>query len=157
MRPENFEIFTVSKVSGRKLSYANARVRACLTRARALAEKGSPTSLWGEKRPWGALATVSTTVKHNGEPHRGTTREPPWQTKKKSIKPKRKQNKRSQFILKLKSFILNNIFQQSLSRHSVDHFKIIAMIFGHMFPMSFFEKNVAKQRFLSVKSFYHRF
>ena len=147
MRPETFEIFTVSKVSGRKLSYANARWR----------KKESPTSLWGEKRPWGALATVSTTVKHNGEPHRGTTREPPWQTKKKSIKPKRKQNKRSQFILKLKSFILNNIFQQSLSRHSVDHFKIIAMIFGHMFPMSFFEKNVAKQRFLSVKSFYHRF
>ena len=61
MRPETFEIFTVSKVSGRKLSYANARVRARvrvrarLTRARAVAEKGSPTSLWGEKRPWGAL------------------------------------------------------------------------------------------------------
>ena len=100
--------------------------------------------------------------------------------------------------MKLKSFILSNIFQQSLSRHSVDHFKIIAMIFGHMFPMSFskkccktkisickvflpsllkhsvdhledirmifghfffqyflVEKNVAKQRFLSVKSLHH--
>ena len=98
--------------------------------------------------------------KHDGETQRGTTREPQGshrgEPKKKSMKRKRKQNKRSQFILKLKSFILNNIFQQSLSRHSVDHFKTIAMIFGHMFPM-FFLKNVAKQRFLSVKSFYHRF
>ena len=70
MRPETFEIFTVSKVSGRKLSYANAR-------ARALVEKGSPTSLWGEKRPWGALATVSTTGSHNGEPQGNHRGEPP--------------------------------------------------------------------------------
>ena len=45
--------------------------------ARALVEKGSPTSLWGEKRPWGALATVSTTGSHNGEPQGNHRGEPP--------------------------------------------------------------------------------
>ena len=126
-----------------------------LTRARGGGKRKSHQSLGGET----SLGSPRDS-KHYGETQRGTTpgnHKGTTVAKKKSIKPKRKQNKRSQFILKLKSFILNNIFQQSLSRHSVDHFKIIAMIFGHMFPMSFFEKNVAKQRFLSVKSFYHRF
>ena len=117
------------------------RARAINARARVGGKRKSHQSLGGET----SLGSPRDS-KHNGEPQRGTTREPPWRAPKKR-KWNRKQNKRFQFILKLKSFILSNIFQQSLSRHSVDHFKIIAMIFGHMFPMSFSKKMLQNKDF----------
>ena len=59
MRPETFEIFTVSKVSGRKLSYANARAR--------WRKKEVPPVFGGRN------VQEPSESKHYGEIQRGTT------------------------------------------------------------------------------------
>ena len=114
-RPETLEIFIVSKVSGRKLSYANARAR--------VGGIGTNLQGFGTQNSTGTLATVSTMGKHNGEAQRGAQREPIVANQKKKSNQKRSQNRNDIWTCFFPNFFCrkNVAKQRFLSLNSSHH------------------------------------
>ena len=141
MRPETLEMFTVSKVSGRNSFSAYARARV----------SGNSRNLqgFGTQNFPGGSRQLSTEGNHNGEPRRGTTTRNHRGEQKKKSNQKASKKKVHIILKKTHNHQYLDIYKlspQSLSKHSVGHFKTIAMIFGHVFQCFFSKKQMLQNK-----------